>query len=105
HRGPNGPGKTTTLTMPYRLRSPTSGEAQVHGYVPWDRRDEYLRRMTLLMGNRTQLVWDIPAADSFLVLKEIFRIEDAAYRRRLDDLVGLLELEPLMHKPVRQLSL
>src|SRR5205814_4881929 len=81
------------------------GEAHVLGYVPWDRRVEYLRRMTLLMGNRTQLVWDIPAADSFLVLKEIFRIDDAAYRRRLDDLVGLLELEPLMHKPVRQLSL
>src|SRR5207302_544968 len=103
--GPNGAGKTTTLKMLSGLLYPTSGEAQVLGYVPWDRRDEYLRRMTLLMGNRTQLVWDIPAADSFLVLKEIFRIDDAAYRRRLDDLVGLLELEPLMHKPVRQLSL
>src|SRR5438874_24341 len=103
--GPNGAGKTTTLKMLSGLLYPTSGEAQVLGYSPWDRRDEYLRRMTLLMGNRTQLVWDIPAADSFLVLKEIFRIDDAAYRRRLDDLVGLLELQPLMHKPVRQLSL
>jgi len=57
------------------------------------------------MGNRTQLVWDIPAADSFLVLKEIFHIDDATYRRRLDELVELLELAPLIHKPVRQLSL
>ena len=103
--GPNGAGKTTTLKMLSGLLYPTAGEARVLGYVPWDRRDEYLRRMALLMGNRTQLVWDIPAADSFLVLKEIFRIDDQVYRRRVDDLVGLLELETLMHKPVRQLSL
>jgi ABC-2 type transport system ATP-binding protein len=57
------------------------------------------------MGNRTQLVWDIPAADSFLVLKEIFRIDDATYKKRFDELVELLELQPLIHKPVRQLSL
>ncbi|HUQ41519.1 MAG TPA: ATP-binding cassette domain-containing protein [Candidatus Limnocylindrales bacterium] len=103
--GPNGAGKTTTLKMLSGLLHPTSGEANVLGYVPWQRRDEYLRRMTLLMGNRTQLVWDIPAADSFLVLKEIFRIDDATYRRRFDELVELLELQPLIHKPVRQLSL
>jgi ABC-2 type transport system ATP-binding protein len=87
------------------LLHPSGGEAKVLGYVPWERRDEYLRRMTLLMGNRTQLVWDIPAADSFLVLKEIFRIDDATYKKRLDELVELLELQSLIHKPVRQLSL
>jgi ABC-2 type transport system ATP-binding protein len=103
--GPNGAGKTTTLKMLSGLLYPTSGQATVLGYTPWDRRDEYLRRMTLLMGNRTQLVWDIPAADSFLVLKEIFRIDEATYRRRFDELVELLELQPLIHKPVRQLSL
>ena len=103
--GPNGAGKTTTLKMLSGLLYPTSGEATVLGYTPWDRRDEYLRRMTLLMGNRTQLVWDIPAADSFLVLKEIFRIDEPTYRRRFDELVELLELQPLIHKPVRQLSL
>jgi ABC-2 type transport system ATP-binding protein len=103
--GPNGAGKTTTLKMLSGLLYPTSGQAQVLGYTPWDRSNEYLRRMTLLMGNRTQLVWDIPAADSFLVLKEIFRIDNATYKKRLDELVELLELQSLIHKPVRQLSL
>ena len=103
--GPNGAGKTTTLKMLSGLLYPTAGRATVLGYTPWARRDEYLRRMTLLMGNRTQLVWDIPAADSFLVLKEIFRIDDATYKRRFDELIELLELQPLIHKPVRQLSL
>jgi ABC-2 type transport system ATP-binding protein len=103
--GPNGAGKTTTLKMLSGLLYPTSGTATVLGYTPWDRRDAYLRRMTLLMGNRTQLVWDIPAADSFLVLKEIFQIDDATYTKRFDELVELLELQPLIHKPVRQLSL
>lgn len=103
--GPNGAGKTTTLKMLSGLLFPTSGEAQVLGHVPWRREDRFLRRMTLLMGNRTQLVWDIPSADSFLVLKQIYGIGDAQYRETLDELTGLLELGPLLHKPVRQLSL
>ncbi|HEX4743056.1 MAG TPA: ATP-binding cassette domain-containing protein [Candidatus Limnocylindria bacterium] len=103
--GPNGAGKTTTLKMLSGLLFPTGGEAQVLGHVPWRREDRFLRRMTLLMGNRTQLVWDIPAADSFLVLKEIYAIGDAQYKGTLDELTELLELAPLLHKPVRQLSL
>ena len=89
--GPNGAGKTTTLKMLSGLLFPTSGDAQVMGHVPWSREDRFLRRMTLLMGNRTQLVWDIPAADSFLVLKQIYGIGDAQVvdRRRL--------AEPLRH--------
>ena len=103
--GPNGAGKTTTLKMLSGLLFPTGGDAQVMGHVPWSREDRFLRRMTLLMGNRTQLVWDIPAADSFLVLKQIYGIGDAQFTETLDELTELLELGPLLHKPVRQLSL
>jgi ABC-2 type transport system ATP-binding protein len=103
--GPNGAGKTTTLKMLSGLLHPTGGEATVLGHVPWRREASFLRGMTLLMGNRSQLVWDIPAADSFLVLKEIYGVPDAQYRRTLDELVELLELGPLLNKPVRGLSL
>jgi ABC-2 type transport system ATP-binding protein len=87
------------------LLHPTAGEAVVNGAVPWRREHAFLRSITLLMGNRSQLVWDIPAADSLLVLKEIYGIPDASYRRTLDELTALLELGPLLHKPVRGLSL
>ena len=103
--GPNGAGKTTTLKMLSGLLYPTSGEATVLGHVPWRREDRFLAEIALLMGNRTQLVWDIPASDSFRVLQEIYRIGDADYRRARDELVELLDLAPLLSKPVRNLSL
>ena len=103
--GPNGAGKTTTLKVLSGLLYPTGGDARVLEYTPWERDYAFLRRIALLMGNRTQLVWDIPAADSFLVLKQIYGISDGDYVKRLDELIELLELQPLIHKPVRQLSL
>jgi ABC-2 type transport system ATP-binding protein len=103
--GPNGAGKTTTLKMLSGLLYPTSGEAQVLGFVPWRRENDYLRQITLLMGNRTQLVWDIPAADSFRVLQEIYRVPEDAFERTVRELSDLLELAELLHKPVRNLSL
>ena len=103
--GPNGAGKTTTLKILSGLLHPTAGEARVLEYVPWRRENAYLKSMTLLMGNRTQLVWDIPAADSFRVLQEIYRIPEDRFRATVNELTDLLELQELVHKPVRNLSL
>jgi ABC-2 type transport system ATP-binding protein len=103
--GPNGAGKTTTLKMLSGLLHPTSGEAVVLGSTPARREKDYLRQITLVMGNRNQLQWDIPAADSFEMNRAIYRIPDAEFRRTRDELVELLELGDLVKKPVRTLSL
>jgi len=103
--GPNGAGKTTTLKMLSGLLHPTAGEVAVLDYVPWRREKAFLRQITLVMGQRNQLVWDIPAIDSFELNRAIYRIPQADYRRTLDELTDLLELGPLLRKPVRNLSL
>ena len=103
--GPNGAGKTTTLKMLSGLLHPTSGNAQVLGFTPWELKPEYLRSMTLVMGQRNRLSWDIPAADSFLLNQAIYRIPDDEYKKTYKELDELLELEPLIKKPVRNLSL
>lgn len=103
--GPNGAGKTTTLKMLSGLLHPTGGSANVLGFTPWELKPEYLRSMTLVMGQRNRLSWDIPAADSFLLNQAIYRIPDDEYKETYKELDELLELEPLMKKPVRNLSL
>jgi ABC-2 type transport system ATP-binding protein len=103
--GPNGAGKTTTLKMLSGLLHPTHGEGKVLGFVPWKRERDFLRQITLVMGQRNQLVWDIPAADSFELNRVIYRLSTADYRRTLNELTELLELGPLLKKPVRNLSL
>jgi ABC-2 type transport system ATP-binding protein len=103
--GPNGAGKTTTLKMLSGLLHPTSGEATVLGYVPWKREKSFLRRITLVMGQRNQLVWDIPALNTFELNRAIYRIPPEDYRSMVSELTDLLELGPLLHKPVRNLSL
>ena len=103
--GPNGAGKTTTLKMLAGLLHPTSGEATVLDYVPWKREKSFLRRITLVMGQRNQLVWDIPALNTFELNRAIYRIPPEDYRRMVAELTELLELGPLLHKPVRNLSL
>lgn len=103
--GPNGAGKTTTMKMLTGLLHPTSGSVRVGGYVPYEQRHAFKRRISLVMGQKSQLIWDIPASESFLVNKAIYEVEDAAYRKTLSHLVELLDLEGVIHKPVRQLSL
>jgi ABC-2 type transport system ATP-binding protein len=103
--GPNGAGKTTTLKMVSGLLYPTAGELTVLGHVPWKRERAFLRQITLVMGQRNQLVWDIPALDSFELNRAIYRIPAADFQRTLDELTELLEIGPLLRKPVRNLSL
>jgi ABC-2 type transport system ATP-binding protein len=103
--GPNGAGKTTTLKMLSGLLYPTSGTATVLGYNPWKREKAFLRQITLVMGQRNQLVWDIPAIHSFELNRAIYRIPPEDYQSILKELTDLLELGPLLTKPVRNLSL
>lgn len=103
--GPNGAGKTTTLKLLSGLIYPTSGDARVLGYVPWKREHAYRRRFSLVMGQKNQLWWDLPAQESFRLHKEIYRIDADQFRRRMDELIDLLEVRKLIAQPVRELSL
>jgi ABC-2 type transport system ATP-binding protein len=103
--GPNGAGKTTTLKMLAGLLYPSSGRVVVAGFDPWTGGPEFKRRITLVLGNRQQLVWDLPPEETFQLNRAIYNIADADYKARLDELVTLLELGTLLERPVRQLSL
>ncbi len=103
--GPNGAGKTTTLKMLSGLLHPTGGRASVLGYRPWERNRDYLRKMTLVMGQRNQLLWDIPVIDTFELNRAVYRIPETDYLRTVDELTELLELDTLLRKPTRNLSL
>ncbi|MDB4987898.1 MAG: transporter, ATP-binding protein [Myxococcaceae bacterium] len=103
--GPNGAGKTTTLKMLSGLLYPTTGVAKVAGLVPFERSTEFLKSIMLVAGQKQQLLWDLPPLDTFELNRAIYGVAQADYRRTLDELVSLLKLEPLLAKPVRQLSL
>ena len=103
--GPNGAGKTTTLKMLSGLLYPTSGEASVLGHVPSKRERDFLSQITLVMGNRNQLQWDLPALDSFELNRAIYRIPRPEFLQLRDELIELLDVGDLVRKPVRHLSL
>ncbi len=103
--GANGAGKTTLLKMLSGILYPTGGSAQVLGYIPWERSNEFKRRISLVMGQRNQLWWDLPAADSFLLNKEIYQIPDRDYHQRLTTLATMLDVAHKLHVQVRRLSL
>jgi ABC-2 type transport system ATP-binding protein len=103
--GPNGAGKTTTLKMLSGLLHPTSGEATVLGQVPSRRAPELLQRITLVMGQKQQLLWDLPPAETFLLNRAVYGVEKREYEATLAELDELLGLGDLVKKPTRQLSL
>ena len=103
--GPNGAGKTTTLKMLSGLLHPTAGEAEVLGHIPWKRERDFQQQLTMVMGQRTQLWWDLPAWDSFLLNKEIYEIPKAQFDETVAELSRLLEIEDLLDVPVKKLSL
>ncbi len=103
--GPNGAGKTTTLKMLSGLLTPTQGQAEVLGFVPWKRERAFQKQFTMVMGQRTQLWWDLPAWDSFLLNKEIYEIPHRQFEETVQELATLLEIHDLLEVPVKKLSL
>ena len=103
--GPNGAGKTTILKILSGLLFPTSGDVRVLGYCPWQRKDDFLRNFAMVIGNRTQLWWDLPVEETFLLNKKIFSIAKSDYKHRLDELIELLDLKDLLIIPSKKLSL
>ena len=103
--GPNGAGKSTTIKVLSGILVPSSGRCEVMGRVPWQRRRAHVGRIGVVFGQRTQLWWDLPVIESFDLLRDIYRVPAAEYRKNRDELVTLLSLEGLLDVPVRQLSL
>ncbi|HXL73948.1 MAG TPA: ABC transporter ATP-binding protein, partial [bacterium] len=103
--GPNGAGKTTTLKMLSGILYPTSGTAKVLGFTPWERKNEYRRQFALVMGQKNQLWWDLPAQESLYLNKEIYSVPDGEYKKVLDEMTELLQVKKLLGVMVRELSL
>jgi len=102
--GPNGAGKTTTIKMLAGLLYPNAGRAEVAGFEPWSGGPAFKQRIALVLGNKQQLIWDLPPEETFLLNRAIYAIPETEYRERLDELVELLGLDEVLDKPVRQLS-
>ncbi len=103
--GPNGAGKTTTLKVLSGLLHPTSGDVAVDGHVPYRRQAGFLGNITLVMGQKSQLIWDLPPAETYAMNRAVFDVPHEQFNRTLGELTELLDLGPLLDKPTRQLSL
>lgn len=103
--GPNGAGKTTTLKMLSGLLYPTSGEAKVLGHTPWERKKDFLKQFSLVMGQKAQLWWDLPLYDSLLLQRDIYEMEERDFQTNLSELTELLDLKDFLKVQVRKLSL
>lgn len=103
--GPNGAGKTTTMKMLAGLIHPSAGHLSVGGFIPAEHKKEFKKQISLVMGQKSQLIWDIPAGETFQVNKVIYEVPDDIYRRTIDDFIELLDIGDVIRKPVRQLSL
>ena len=103
--GPNGAGKSTTVKLMTGILTPTSGTCTVDGRSPWQNRQEHVRHLGAVFGQRTQLWWDVPIRDSFVLLRDIYALDQAAWKQRLEELTEELDLSGFMNTPLRQLSL
>lgn len=103
--GENGAGKSTTIKMLTGILVPTSGDIKVNGFVPFEEREKFVRNIGVVFGQRSQLWWDIGVVESFQLLRKVYRVSEADYKKRLDELVERLQLQELLNRPVRKLSL
>jgi len=103
--GPNGAGKSTTIKILSGILVPDNGKVKIKNMIPWKERQKYVSNIGVVFGQRSQLWWDIPAIDSFNLLKDIYKLKEEEYRETLNELIKLLNLKDILNIPVRQLSL